>query len=369
VPSDGASFSVYQYTRAAWREVISGHVYTKDSTTGKLAWMPLWDHYQAPPKNVRGINATVSGGTLMWDAPDTRTTDYQVIERVGTAITRYYPSENGWTPQLSMAISAQNPDTDYNYTVIARRVNSGGGPPIRSVESAKATLSTGHPAKPQVVTNQVVTVQPSKTDSWSSDELWKQQAGNVQQGYGTNSARNSHGAVAYSTAYTQLATKLNFTENGKTVPVVDHITLSNAVITRVYRASSPGTGNPRVEGHAWKSDFRTAARPRDTDFPSSNGNFTAPDTGDAKENFKFLNPDDTSQNMLLYWANQWVKKAPTYDGILIFRTDGGGNSTAGYNGLCTFRGNTYSTDWQLTLTVSWNFNFPEALAAKWTPGG
>jgi hypothetical protein len=181
--------------------------------------------------------------------------------------------------------------------------------------------------------------------------------------------------VAYSTAYTQLASKLNTTfvdpadGKTKTVPIVDHITLSDAIITRVYRSSTVGTGNPRVEAHAWKSDFRSGARPRDTDFPGSQGNFAAPDAGDAKENFRMLNPDDTSENKLLTWARTWVKATRSYDGLLIFRTDGGGNATAGYNGLCTFRGNTYTTDWQLTLTVSWNFNFPEAQAATWTPGG
>jgi hypothetical protein len=188
------------------------------------------------------------------------------------------------------------------------------------------------------------------------------------QGYASSGSRNAHGAISYSTTYSQLATKLNKkATDGTTVPVVDHITLSNAVITRVYRGTA-GTGNPRVEGHAWKAVF--SGNPRDNDFPSLNGNFTAPDESDAKENFKFLNPDDTSQNMLLYWANQWIKKAPTYTGILIFRTDGGGNATAGYNGYCAFRAaNTYSTDWQLTLTVSWNFNYPELKPATWTPGG
>ena len=46
---------------------------------------------------------------------------------------------------------------------------------------------------------------------------------------------------------------------------------------------------------------------------------------------------------MLIWARTWVKNPqnpvvanrPAYDGLLIFRTDGGGNATAGYNGYAT----------------------------------
>jgi hypothetical protein len=359
VPPDGDSFNVWAYTKGststvAWREVLAGYVYDKDAA-GKLVWKEVFNKYQAPPTNVRGVTPTVNGGTLTWNAAPSAT-HYQVRLRTGVwsptgTYTVVTTPTGDWTPNLSLVITGREADHEYHYTVVARRATPGAAM-VDSIESARATLNTGHDATPRVGTNEVVTVQPSKTDSWSSDSLWGQTTGNVQQGYATNSARNSHGAVAYSTAYTQLASKLNTTYvdpvDGKTkpVPVVDHITLSNAVITRVYRSSTTGT-----------------------DFPGSQGNFTAPDTGEAKENFKFLNPDDTSENKLLTWARTWVKATRSYDGILIFRTDGGGNATAGYNGLCTFRGNTYSTDWQLTLTVSWNFNLPEKQNPTWTPGG
>ena len=59
-----------------------------------------------------------------------------------------------------------------------------------------------------------------------------------------------------------------------------------------------------------------------------------------------------------------------HTGLLIWRTDGGGNNTVGFNGYCIYRAaNTNAEEWRLKLTVHWNFNYPALLAPTWTPGG
>ena len=314
VSSDDPAFHVYMYKDNLWKEVPIARVWAINPATGQYAWMEVWNKYQAAPTGVKGTNATVSGGKLQWQAAESAT-DYQIVERVGTstAVIRRYPSA---TTLDSAAVPGHHRPSAPTPSTTTRSSPDGCRPvgtAIYSAESAKATLFTGHAATLQAATNRVVTVQPSKTDTWSSDNLWGQTSGTVQQGYKPRS-RPAMATVRWPTAPRTPSSPPSSTPSCPTARPSRLSTTSPSRTPRspgstASRPSAPGTRGSRPTPGT--SDFRASARPRDTDFPGSKGNFAAPDTGDAKEDFRMLNPDDTSENKLLTWAREWVKKTPS----------------------------------------------------------
>jgi hypothetical protein len=363
---------------ATWREVVALYTYAQNPPdSGLFAWLPVFDNFQEPPRKVHGTSPGHSSGRLVWEAPP-RAVDYRVVMRAAStptqpARTTYFPADENdpWLTATYWDLSGLEQDRSYDLTVIARRQSPSDGTYLKSSESAKATLSTGH--QPTVVQNpeypgtQIVYIAAAKSDTWSKDNSWGQTTGDVVQGYASTAARNGYGAVSYASTYSQLA-KL---PGGN--PTADHIEVMDAWVDRIYRKSG-GSGTPTVEAYAWRGPF--SGNPGLTDIASSKGTFTAPAEGAYKDDFIIVGPvppvtvpATPRENKLLTWAKEWAKRAPAHIGMLIYRTGGSGNTTAGYNGYAVMRAaNTTVREWRLKLAVRWQYNSPELLAPTWTPG-
>jgi Fibronectin type III domain len=361
---------IYQRKGGAWKEVLL--VELMQSVPGQTQPVPKIIHntYQYPPRNLRGVSATHTSAEIAWDAPlqVEPGTEYQVTYKPRTPGTTTWGTavELPWTLNLSQPITALLQSKEYQFTVKARRMGAD-GLWINSVGTSNAIILATNAAaitmtNPGGATANLVYIVASRGDTWTPDFYWGAKSGgpDVIQGYASSSSKNGYGVVAYANARTQLSTGVAaLNPAGKPNVDLNQVTITDAKIDQIYRKSG-GSGTPRIEVHPCKINFASNTRP--AAYGGIESTFTAPAEGAWKDEVQFAAISGGSADPLLDWAKQWTKATPPYNGLLIFRTGGDGNATAGYNGYAIFRAaNTTATEWRLKLWVKWSYTIPEVL--------
>ena len=337
------------------KEILRALYVGRDLPTNTLVPVIFYDRYMDPPTGLRGVSATHNSGVLAWNAAP-QAEGYQVIMRtgggafVGPSTETILPSPTTWTSELSLNVVGLAQNTTYRFTVRAHRTTVE-GLELTSPESSEITLYTGYPAvtntNPYYPGAWLNYIYPSRTDSWTPDYGWGGNSGgpDVIQGHPTTSNGTLHrGAVAYNTARQQLDAILG--PYGLTA-ISSGVNIVDARIEKVHRRSQGG-GTPNLYFYSARLDF--SGQPV---AASAVGTVAAPATNSDKYD---LNPAG-----LVGWVrtwSQWNLYTPQ-NGMMIFRNDGGGNATNGYDGYCVLQ-NAVGDVWRLKVWLQWAITTPGA---------
>lgn len=347
---------VYQKRGGVWKEIVLGQYWYKAPGESAAVAVTVHDRYLLPPVNLRGVSATHNSGLVAWDAHPNANGGYQVVRRTvtytysGFAPTRnlgppvVFPAADTWTNELSMNMVGLAQNSEYQFTVQARRFTSD-GTPLYSGESNAVVLKTGYPAvvtqNPSYPGNDVFYIYPSRTDTYTSDHGWGGSSGGpyVIQGRATAAAGTNHwGCVAYATAWSQM--------NDQLAPYGQHrgsVSINDAYIERIHRMGGGDRGAPNIWFYACAVYFSTQP-----DIAS----------GLVKVGAPARNGDIYNINMggwLTSWAAHWIQYSlvPSHNGIVMRRNDGAGNATDGYDGYMTFQNAVGNDVWRLRVYANW----------------
>jgi len=340
---------IYQKQGAVWKECLLVQYWTSPGAGQPIAPVVVFDRYMVPPTGVRGVSASYSSGVLAWNAGP-QAQGYQVLRRPagrpGDAPT-ILPAPDTWTSELSLNAVGLAQNTSYDFTVRAHRITVEGLELI-SPESSAIRLYTGYPpvtnSSPGYPGSILTYVYPSRSDSWTSDYGWGGSSGgpDVIQGRPTNTAGTNHkGAVAYNTAWSQInAAVAPYGQDRFSIEVTD------ARIERIHRRGAGG-GTPALWFWAARIDFGI-----DPQAQSGAVNIgAAPATNSDRTDINF--------GGLVDWVRYWIQFQlyATHNGIMVFRNDGSGNATNGYDGYVVLQ-NATGDVWRLKVWIRWSTTTP-----------
>lgn len=368
VVKDGAIkpvLRIYRKQGTTWKECLQVD-YIKSVPGGPPELVVVFDRYLLPPTGVRGVSATYNSGQLAWDASPLAS-GYQVLRRpyatsgggVDLSSTpTIFPSPTTWTSELSLNNVGLAQNTRYTYTVRARRILSDGSELV-SPESSPITLYTGYPPvtkhNPEWPGQRLVYINPTGSASWTNAYGWGANSGSpdVVQGYLQYSNRNAKGCVIYSNAFVNMRDSVQAADpNYLYYAGWESIVFNSAVIERVHRGNGPTQNTPEVRIRATNTQLNGAEPPLIGDYDT----FQAP----LPQADKY----DIGLPHLLGWVSYWclhpIPGSPGFtNGMVVFRTDGQGNATAGYNGFTTLREAGYLGNcWRIKLYISWTYTIP-----------